>query len=117
MLQKFLNVNELKRAEKRYKDALRNKGSVKRKPGRPSTTNENDEIENNMQTQSNTVPYNKNLCNFCQKEGGTLHMVQVKTTGEHMFSVAKQLNDKNLFPPIKYYSCCCRCYCKWCSLP
>ena len=91
----FSNINELKRAEKRYNDALRNKGYVKRKPGRPSTTNENDEIENNMQTRSNTVPYNKNLCIICQKEGGTLHMVQVKTTGEHMFSVAKQLNDKS----------------------
>ena len=96
----FANISEVNRAEKRFNDAIQqcSSTSIERKVGRPSTMMYTEETtEESMLTRSQTVPYDKKACVICQKPGGILHMVEVKTTGNNMHSVTEQLADKSFF--------------------
>ena len=68
---------------------------VKRTAGRPSLNNSNalEECEY-LTTRSRAVPYMKDICIICQKQGGKLHRVEFKTTGQNMLQVSKMLTDK-----------------------
>ena len=46
---------------------------------------------------SSATVYDKNLCIICQKEGGKLHKVYYKSTGEKMLTIAKNLTDRSFF--------------------
>ena len=48
-------------------------------------------------TRSKYSLYRKELCVICQKEGGKLRKVAVKSTGKRMLDVAKCLSNKDFF--------------------
>ena len=56
--------------------------------------NKNLKFQLNAQGQS---LYIKELCVICQKEGGKLRKVVVKSTGKRMVDVAKRLSSEDFF--------------------
>ena len=97
---KCTNKGKIDRVRKRYHEEVEtgNTTVVKRKAGRPSLNNSHalEECEG-LTTRSSGVPYMKEICIICQKQGGKLHRVEFKTTGQNMFQVSKMLTDKSFF--------------------
>ena len=99
---KHSNLNEVKRAEQRFKDLQGQSSSVpvlKRKVGRPSLnmTSPDTIAEQPMLRRSQSEPYNKKLCVICQKDGGVLHMFQTLQMGANMLSVSEINSDKSFY--------------------
>ena len=96
----YTNKSKIDRARKQYHEAVETGDTsvVKRKAGRPSLNNSNalEECEGST-TRSRRVPYMKDICIMCQKQGGKLHQVEFKTTGQNMLQVFKMLPDKSFF--------------------
>ena len=94
----FVRTNKLQRAKKRYNDSVTSGESwvIKRKQGRPSINTKSD-ISENLTTRSKTTPYDRKLCIICRVEGGKLHRVETKETGNSMLNVAQNLPDKAFF--------------------
>lgn len=96
----FTNATDIKRSKERFVNK-----SATLKGELSSVTNEsNPETEQIENTQSghrkslrSVSIYDKNSCIICQKEGGRLHKVSLKSTGEKMLEVAKQLSDRAFF--------------------
>ena len=78
----------LKRAEKRFNNAISQATASESKPkkGRPSMANLTEEKEERV-TRSQSVPYEKSQFIICQKIGGQLHKVGTKETGQKMLEV------------------------------
>ena len=98
----YSNLNEVKRAEQRFKDLQGQSSSVpvlKRKVGRPSLnmTSPDTIAEQPMLRRSQSEPYNKKLCVICQKDGGVLHLVQTLQMGANMLSVSERNSDKSFY--------------------
>ena len=49
-----------------------------------------------LTTRSSGVPDMKDICFTCQKQGGKIHRVEFKTTGQNMLQVFKMLTDSKM---------------------
>ena len=94
----FGNTNLLERVKARYQSALQSSSSsvIKRMPGRPSSSVENDYAPSKG-LRSQAIPYSRDLCVICQSVGGKTHNVEYMKTGVKMFEVAKELSDQGFY--------------------
>ena len=92
------NKNKIDRARNRYHQAVEtgDMSVAKQKTGRPSLNNALEVCEG-LTTRSSGLPYMKDICIICQKQGGKLHWVEFKTTGQNMLQVSKMLTDISFF--------------------
>ena len=100
----FSNLNEVKRAEKRFNSLNNDKQSAQtmldRKVCRPSFKqgNQLEYEEQPMLRRSQSEPYNKKLCIICQIENkNILHCVQTLQMSDKMLSVAQKLSNKGFY--------------------
>ena len=92
------NATELKRSKERYEK----KRTTGVKPSDVTSEPNSDSFDSTYSEQrkslrSSASIHDKNACIICQKEGGKLHKVCLKKTGEKMLEVAKKLSDRSFF--------------------
>ena len=100
----FSNLNEVKRAEKRFNSLNNDKQSAQimldRKVSRPSFKqgNQLEYEEQPMLRRSQSEPYNKKLSIICQIENkNILHCVQTLEIGDKMLSLAQKLSNNGFY--------------------
>ena len=98
---KATNTTEINRSKERYE-----KKQSRSRVELPNVANDDNLVSNSSEStpilqkkslRSSVSLYDKTTCIICQTEGGKLHKVCFKSTGERMLEVAKKLLDRSFF--------------------